>query len=515
VKPSWVGWLRTNEDSLILAEALLQGRILHVPRRIQDRERLELIKSGHVYIYEENGSGIKRWTDGYHWSPSRIQGSFLIYREVIEPAPQAGGGAKRRTVKNKSSGGVSKPSSAGRSNSIAHPSMMYAMIGGTPCLTYEDAMVDDRALWGSLIDSYDFKPNGLMKKTITIITNNDTKHHIVSYYDPAAILNGTLTTPSKDPQLKDIYPRASLYSQPAFKDAVIPTRLPGGTLPYGMMPSYPSQRSQSLPYLNTDQGQYMMHSQTGMQQPMPPYYVQQNMPRYAQPGQQSHYQGHAAHGQNLSQQYGVGGAPVPSRMQQHQIDYQSAYNAGGGQTNAGGPATPSHVNPPHIDYSGYSSAGQPSGNEQEDHLSEVEQQLHMSGQAAFRARQLSTSTPNVSGHPSSHMVSPTDPLPINSQASQLYSNSWPSWDPSQNVHHSSSPTGPSNPNSFHPLASSVYGSVQVKGEAHENGGAEQHVPVSPDSQQAYNHYAVAGVDGLAPNETAHGLFSNFGADGLQ
>jgi Gti1/Pac2 family len=60
------------------------------------RERAQLIKSGCVFIYEENGSGIKRWTDGVPWSPSRILGNFLVYRELMKPFPS---GEKKRVKK--------------------------------------------------------------------------------------------------------------------------------------------------------------------------------------------------------------------------------------------------------------------------------------------------------------------------------------------------------------------------------------------------------------------------------
>ena len=46
----------------MLFEACLDGSLHHVPRRPHDRERSSLIKSGSVFIYEENASGIKRWT---------------------------------------------------------------------------------------------------------------------------------------------------------------------------------------------------------------------------------------------------------------------------------------------------------------------------------------------------------------------------------------------------------------------------------------------------------------------
>ncbi|CAJ0641254.1 6655_t:CDS:2, partial [Entrophospora sp. SA101] len=39
------------------------------------------------YVYDEFESRIKRWTDGKQWSPSRIQGDFLVYHELCARFP--------------------------------------------------------------------------------------------------------------------------------------------------------------------------------------------------------------------------------------------------------------------------------------------------------------------------------------------------------------------------------------------------------------------------------------------
>ncbi|MCO5565347.1 hypothetical protein L7F22_019020 [Adiantum nelumboides] len=56
-----------------------------VKRRLRDDER-KLIKSGQVFVFDEKESGIKRWTDGLLWSPSRILFNFLVYRQVEKKA---------------------------------------------------------------------------------------------------------------------------------------------------------------------------------------------------------------------------------------------------------------------------------------------------------------------------------------------------------------------------------------------------------------------------------------------
>ena len=65
-KPTWHGFLDTTKDAMTIVEAALQGRLGHISRRPHDKERAEMLTSGTVLVYEENASGIKRWTDAVH-----------------------------------------------------------------------------------------------------------------------------------------------------------------------------------------------------------------------------------------------------------------------------------------------------------------------------------------------------------------------------------------------------------------------------------------------------------------
>ncbi|KAG0310317.1 hypothetical protein BGZ97_012653 [Linnemannia gamsii] len=46
-----------------------------------------LISPGSVFVFDEEESRICRWTDGKIWSPSRISGNFLVYRELYRKLP--------------------------------------------------------------------------------------------------------------------------------------------------------------------------------------------------------------------------------------------------------------------------------------------------------------------------------------------------------------------------------------------------------------------------------------------
>lgn len=85
---SYYGYVETVEDAVMIVEACRFGRLMRVKRRLLDKER-QGIRSGSVFVFVERESGIRRWTDGKVWSPSRICGEFLIYRELESRQPPA------------------------------------------------------------------------------------------------------------------------------------------------------------------------------------------------------------------------------------------------------------------------------------------------------------------------------------------------------------------------------------------------------------------------------------------
>lgn len=217
LEPTYTGYVATTHDALILFEACLTGVLHHVPRRPHDRERSHLVRSGSVFIYEENSSGIKRWTDGVTWSPSRILGNFLVYRELDKPFPP---GEKKRAMKK----GTRRPAPPGRpgepyprqesngqSSSYSPTTPTSAPFGErTPQSEVE------RALVGSLVDSYGFKDSGLVKKTMSVTVSGVT-HHLVSYYSVEDVIKGILSPPSMVDSLRYVRPRAELTSKQSFR----------------------------------------------------------------------------------------------------------------------------------------------------------------------------------------------------------------------------------------------------------------------------------------------------------
>lgn len=70
------GYIHSTRDALLVIQEVLDKQLESVTRRPHERERSLIIKSGAVFVFIEQQSGIKRWTDGISWSPSRIQGRF-------------------------------------------------------------------------------------------------------------------------------------------------------------------------------------------------------------------------------------------------------------------------------------------------------------------------------------------------------------------------------------------------------------------------------------------------------
>ena len=127
--------------------------IPRVTRRLNDFERRTMVRSGAVFIFSVEESGIKRWTDGFFWSPSRILGNFLLYRETEKR------GAGHRSARNERDVHNDEYASEGvkmESQSLSRPK------GETSRLNIDRQR--ERTLVGSLTNSYKFKPGGMMKK---------------------------------------------------------------------------------------------------------------------------------------------------------------------------------------------------------------------------------------------------------------------------------------------------------------------------------------------------------------
>lgn len=69
------GWVQTIDDAIILLEACLTGVLPMLSRRLSINEK-KCIRSGSVFVFDENRANIRRWTDNHLWSASRQEGNI-------------------------------------------------------------------------------------------------------------------------------------------------------------------------------------------------------------------------------------------------------------------------------------------------------------------------------------------------------------------------------------------------------------------------------------------------------
>lgn len=199
------GHVRTPNDAVILFEACRLGLLPRVQRRLSEKERQQ-IKSGSVFVWDEREAGMRRWTDGKSWSASRVSGSFLTYREM--EGKRGGSGFAPSAQAKKANGNAANGAKNGDSDMD---------------------MGDDGP------DGYRYKPDGLMKQSFSITTNDGRHLHLISYYARSQPTAQPLKQPSTDPALRHIvapkgmYPESSV-NEPPNVPAV--TRGPMGGSPY-------------------------------------------------------------------------------------------------------------------------------------------------------------------------------------------------------------------------------------------------------------------------------------------
>ncbi|KIY43806.1 hypothetical protein FISHEDRAFT_52585, partial [Fistulina hepatica ATCC 64428] len=195
------GYVETTGQALRLIYAARQGVIPRITRRLTDNERRKMIKSGAVFVFSVEESGIKRWTDGLLWSPSRIVGNFLVYREINERANSRGG--HRRNY----------PSDDGTSDSSRN----------SPEASYRAG------------EQGSFKVNGLTKKvrypvlyatppptqvflqTITVTTDGASDLHLISYYTVEDVESGRLKKPTSRPDIMSMPMDPNIFRMTNFR----------------------------------------------------------------------------------------------------------------------------------------------------------------------------------------------------------------------------------------------------------------------------------------------------------
>ncbi|KAK4516515.1 uncharacterized protein ATC70_011487 [Mucor velutinosus] len=277
VSETFHGYIETTQDSLLVFEACRRNILPKISRRLQERER-KMVRSGSVFVFDEKDSGIKRWTDGLVWSPSRILGNFLIYRE-LDKKPSA---SQKQQVRKRSTSSTSTLSDA---TIAASSKIRQSTTDGNHHHHHHHHHRTNRQLVGSLSEAYNFKEHGLIKKTMSLVVNG-APLHLVSYYHPNDVLEHQLRTPSVVPELANLEISPELLSKQNFRippmiepdttpSSNVPT--PTQSTPNTPIPSYPSAASMSTPLKNTSIHALLSNSYLPSRQ-LAEYHCSINMP---------------------------------------------------------------------------------------------------------------------------------------------------------------------------------------------------------------------------------------------
>ncbi|KAI8608038.1 Gti1/Pac2 family-domain-containing protein [Chytriomyces sp. MP71] len=136
------GFVKDPLDAQLLIEACIEGILQPlniVPMSLSDLS----IRSGTVLVFAENSNlgQMVRWRDGCRWSASRLQGPFLLYREV-------------------------------EANSGPQPTAMERDI------RFCNTVVRGKTR---------FVPNGLAKRTLTLSGSDGNRYRVISYFYPCDV----------------------------------------------------------------------------------------------------------------------------------------------------------------------------------------------------------------------------------------------------------------------------------------------------------------------------------------
>ncbi|EGW32300.1 uncharacterized protein SPAPADRAFT_50867 [Spathaspora passalidarum NRRL Y-27907] len=235
--PSYYGYVGSTKDALLIIQEILDKQLDLVPRRPHERERPQLIKSGNVFVFIEEHSGIKRWTDGIAWSPSRLLGRFLVYRELDKQTLNEKDDRKKKkrkvsadltstdfgsdTAKSPTLGSLTSDTTSTTANTIP------------ASVSYNSNDYKKSLLGGPMVSSYAFKDQGLIKKTLSLTTRTKDLHidkqdekqtiHLISYYNADDVLNGKLQRPSEG-DLKNTIINPNLWN--AVKNSSLGGKIP-------------------------------------------------------------------------------------------------------------------------------------------------------------------------------------------------------------------------------------------------------------------------------------------------
>lgn len=222
--PAGTFFIESTLDALLIFTATRSGILPKITRRLQEFEKRAQVQSGAVFVFDEQATGIKRWTDGLSWSPSRTLGNFLVYRELD----------KKAAAEEIGKDGLPIVVTARPAGSMNGGNGSKAPVDSTAAVTSLDR-TRERALVGSLTSSFRFRAEGLVKKTISL-----GGQHMIAYYKLEDVTSGRLRTPSSHPELSALEISSILLVPAGFRVPPLIDAGPDGILRYRGEPDSPA-----------------------------------------------------------------------------------------------------------------------------------------------------------------------------------------------------------------------------------------------------------------------------------
>ncbi|KAJ3405248.1 hypothetical protein HDU80_001638 [Chytriomyces hyalinus] len=154
---TYFGFIATLEDALLVIEGTINGCLPHFAGTASELNHIP-VRSGTVIVVAESSANVRRWKDGIPWSPSRAFGPFLLYRQI-------------------------ELETSATSSSIPHPKYSARRFNSN------HAGLEPNYTQKTLKPGTRIAPNGLTKRTITLVGSDGGRHRLVSYYEPIDIVD--------------------------------------------------------------------------------------------------------------------------------------------------------------------------------------------------------------------------------------------------------------------------------------------------------------------------------------
>ncbi|KAI9592613.1 Gti1/Pac2 family-domain-containing protein [Syncephalis fuscata] len=175
---------------------------------------IEAARNGSIFVWDESEAGMRRWTDGRAWSPSRVSGCFLNYRELEHRRRGPGVAMPYSWISQGYTPTITWVDVNTKRNAVS--AAMAPTTNSTPVQFPTQASQRNRS-WMSMDSGctaktgFRYKVDGLVKRTISVTVSENRKLHLISYFRKRDVVEGRLRSPRQDSALSGLAIPPELY----------------------------------------------------------------------------------------------------------------------------------------------------------------------------------------------------------------------------------------------------------------------------------------------------------------